>query len=114
MSFRAKWQATALNDTCLLTLPADPLTPSSADEFGMGAAFQGIPATVTLACLLLPPTSRIARETGLVLSTPKQLLVADPDVLVETTSRIMYQSQAYEIDSLQRDEGLVLLTLKRA
>lgn len=113
MSFQARWQTEALNETCTVALPTDPFTPSTADQYGMGAAFANAPSIVSLACMLIPPKSFVDRESGLIVSTPKQLLIADPNGKVSETSRITYQSKDYGIEQMQEDGELVLVTLKQ-
>jgi len=116
MTFEGTWiydDTDALDETCTVTLPTDPFTPSKADEFGMGAAFKGTPSTVALPCMLIPPKSFVDRNTGLIVSTPKQLLIKDTSTQVEESSRLTYHSLNYFVESLHRDGNLVLASLKR-
>jgi hypothetical protein len=116
VTFSGAWiydDTDALDGTCTVTLPTDPFTPSTADEYGMGAAFKGTPSTVSLSCMLIPPKSFADRESGHIVSTPKQLLIKDTNTQVEESSRITYQSLDYLVDTLHRDGDLVLASLKR-
>ena len=116
MTFEGWWindDTDALDETCTVSLPDDPFTPSDADGFGIGGAFQGTPSTVSLSCMLVPSKEVVNRETGRVVLTPVQLLIQDESTQVEDSSRITYQTRQYEIDTLKRDGNLVLVTLKR-
>ena len=112
MGFLAKWQATALNATCTVHLSHTPLSQSASDKLGLGEAFNTAYTTATLSCMEIRPQTQIDRRSGAVLTTPLGLLIADPSTQVSTHTRITYSSKVYQVDTLQRDGGLVQVTLK--
>ena len=91
MSFQAKWQTTALNDTCTI-------------ETG-SAATSPVSQITSVACMEVPPTE-YEDDTTL------KLLVVDTNESYDVGCRVVYDSLRYLIERVQRDGTYTILMSK--